>query len=299
MPDLPRPDLHLVRTAETHEGASQYALVLVAMGMNAIIGPNGQSFGVFVEQEDLKQARAELAAYDAENSGKAKEVPKSEQKPRIEAAMVYWAVLLFFFAAVRNDAFSIEWLRSGAAQAAVMTGGEWWRAVTALTLHVSSTHLLGNLVFGTFFSLQLARITGSGLAWLAMIIAGTAGNVINALVQSPAHTSIGASTALFAGIGLLAALRQYEKTANTAAKTLRAWAPLAGGFMLLAFLGFSGERTDIFAHIFGFFAGLAGGWWLGRQEKDWRTSDRFQLQCGAAAAWIVTIAWALAITTGG
>ena len=273
------------------------ALVLVAMGMTALVGPAEEGYGVFVEEDELQRAHAELSAYEAENSGPPPK-PKHEEKPRIEAAMVFWAVLLFFFAAERNGAFSAEWFRSGAAQAGLMTDGQWWRAVTALTLHLSSTHLLGNLVFGTFFSLQLARITGSGLAWLAMVAAGMAGNVINALVQSSTHTSIGASTALFAGIGLLAALRQYEKTGNAVAKTLRAWAPLAGGFMLLAFLGFSGERTDIFAHIFGFLAGLAGGWWLGRQDRDWRASDRFQVQCAMAAAWIVGIAWTLAVTVG-
>ncbi len=296
MLDAPRPGFELIRVRERREDVDQLALVLVAVGMKALVGPAEGGFGVFVEEEDVARARAELAAYDAENARSAPPVPRNEEKPRFEAAMVYWAVLLFFFAAQRNGAFSVDWLRAGAAQAGLMGEGEWWRAVTALTLHVSSTHLLGNLVFGTFFSLQLARITGSGLAWLAMLIAGTAGNVINAVVQSPNHTSIGASTALFAGIGMLAALRQSEKTGKTVAKTMRAWAPLAGGFMLLAFLGFSGERTDIFAHIFGFAAGLGGGWWLGRKDRDWRTSDRFQMQCAAAAAWILFIAWMLAIT---
>ncbi len=296
--DTPREGFELIRVRSTRRDADQLALVLVAVGMPALVGPAEGGFGVYVEEEFARRARAELAAYDAENSGPPGPKPKQEEKPRFEAAMLYWAVLFFFFAAQRNGAFSVDWFRAGAAQAGLMGQGEWWRAVTALTLHLSSTHLLGNLVFGTFFSLQLARITGSGLAWLAMLLAGIAGNAINAAVQSANHTSIGASTALFAGIGLLAALRQYEKTGNTMAKTMRAWAPLAGGIMLLAFLGFSGERTDIFAHIFGFLAGLAGGWWLGRQNRNWRESDRFQLQCAGAAVWLVIIGWALAITLG-
>ena len=61
-------------------------------------------------------------------------------------------------------------LLAGAAQAGLMLAGEWWRAVTALTLHVSSTHLLGNLVFGTVFFFLLAQMTGSGLAWLTMLL---------------------------------------------------------------------------------------------------------------------------------
>src|SRR5206468_8994785 len=33
--------------------------------------------------------------------------------------------------------------------------------------------------------------------------------------------------------------------------TLRDWAPIAGGIMLLAFLGFGDRQTDILAHVFG------------------------------------------------
>ena len=39
---------------------------------------------------------------------------------------------------------------------------------------------------------------------------------------------------------------------------VRRWAPLGGGIMLLVFLGFSGERTDIGAHVAGF--AMAASW---------------------------------------
>jgi len=80
--------------------------------------------------------------------------------------------------------------------------------VTALTLHVEGAHILGNFIFGTVFLMLLCQATGFGVAWSSAVLAETLGNVINAIAHTPAHTFIGTSIALFAAIGLLAALRQ-------------------------------------------------------------------------------------------
>ena len=286
-----------VRHCATLADAEQYMLVLVAMGIESFVKQDTNGFALFVEASEHDRAASELLAYDVENRNvKQKLEPKRLAVPRSEAAMLYWVVLLFFFAAERNHAFSIDWLRSGAAQAGLIMDGQWWRAVTALTLHVSSAHLLGNLVFGTVFSLLLAQILGSGVAWAAMIVAGTVGNIANAFLHASGHTSIGASTALFAGIGLLAALRQSEaEESKRSFRSLRRWAPLAGGFMLLAFLGFSGERTDILAHVLGFLAGLAGGWVLARFDRNWAADWLLQLKCGGFALGLLAVAWLVAI----
>ncbi len=247
-----------------------------------------------VAPEDAARANAELAAYDRENrAGPPEKEWLFPGLPRIEVAMVYWVILLFFFAAARNGAFSFDWLGEGAVQSGLMLKGEWWRAVTALCLHESGAHLLANLVFGTVFLMLLAQVTGAGVAALATLAAGAAGNVLSALVQSPAHTSIGASTAIFASLGLLAALRQVRRR-DHALSALRDWTPVAGGFALLAFLGFSGENTDILAHVLGFGSGLAAGWLLARWDRDWTVDRGVQVTCAAAAGAIVVFAWAAA-----
>ncbi len=69
-------------------------------------------------------------------------------------------VLLFFFAAARNNAFGFDWLEAGAGHAAAIAHGEVWRAVTALTLHADGGHLLGNLALGSIVALLLAQVTG-------------------------------------------------------------------------------------------------------------------------------------------
>ena len=210
--------------------------------------------------------------------------------------MVYWVVLLFFFAAARHEAFSFDWLGAGAAQAGLMLKGEWWRAVTALCLHTSGAHLLGNLVFGTVFLMLLSQVTGAGIAALAMITTGAAGNVLCALVRSPEDTSIGASTAIFAGIGLLAALRLARRQ-HFAYSALRNWTPVAGGLALLAFLGLSGENTDILAHVLGFGSGIAAGLLLARWDRDWTVDRGLQWTCAGIAGAVVVFAWVAAAIT--
>ena len=65
--------------------------------------------------------------------------------------------------------------------------------------------------------------------------------------------------------------------------------------MLLAFLGFSGERTDILAHVLGFAMGLAGGLVLSRFERNWAADLVFQLKCGVFAVGVIILAWGVAI----
>lgn len=288
-------NLVALRQCAKRQQAEQYALVLSAMGMSSSIAAEGNVTTLYVAHEDAARADDELTAYDSENR---KRLPWRGRErtafPRIEVAMIYWAVLLFFFAAARREAFSLNWVGDGAAQAGLMLQGEWWRAVTALCLHVDAEHLLANLVFGTVFLLLVAQVTGVGVAWLSMIVSGAAGNAINALVQSQTHTSIGASTAIFAGVGVLAAFRHVRR-GEQAICSLRSWVPLAGGATLLVFLGLSGERTDILAHVLGFVSGIATGWVLAKSDRDWSFDRSLQWTCAGAAGAIVAAAWLAAI----
>lgn len=148
---------------------------------------------------------------------------------------------------------------------------EWWRAVTALTLHSDNAHLLSNLGFGLFFFIPLCRRAGLGLGVALAVLAGVFGNVGNALTREAHVLSIGFSTALFGAVGVLCALtgadifrhqRRFapmRAAASGMAFTFarRLFVPLAAGMALLGFLGGGGEaRTDYAAHIWGFCCGL-------------------------------------------
>src|SRR5215216_2123249 len=149
------------RCAERRE-AELYALVLSARGISSAIVHEGAGFGLLVAPERADQTRDELTAYDAENQEGSPTTKRVRfTPPDLELILAYWAVLLFFFAAARRHFLSIDWLEIGSAQGASIRAGDWLRVVTALFLHESGSHLLGNLAFGTVFLLLCHRFSGA------------------------------------------------------------------------------------------------------------------------------------------
>ncbi len=90
-----------------------------------------------------------------------------------------------------------------------------------------------------------------------MLLAGAGGNWATALVYGSHHSSVGASTAVFGAIGLLAGLARVRRT-RRGQRGSRAWAPIAAGLALLAMIGM-GERADLVAHGLGLAVGSALG----------------------------------------
>lgn len=104
------------------------------------------------------------------------------------------------------------WKEAGALDVGrVLRNGEYWRCITALTLHADAQHFFGNLLFGGLLLGLTARRMGLGLALLLTVSAGTLGNALNVLYRPPDHVSLGFSTAVFGLAGILgadAALRE-------------------------------------------------------------------------------------------
>lgn len=276
--------------------ARSYSLTLVAVGLRAMLAHENGGFGIYVDPSDELRAGWELDQYDEEN-GTAES--KAQRKRPVftlsfsNTALVYAAVLTFLFGAARRSWLGIDWAGEGAMVAHHVTSGlELWRTVTALTLHLELAHLGSNLFFGIVFIWLLSKEAGSGVAWVSVVLAGAVGNFANALWQDPAHISIGASTAVFAAIGLLAALRHQWRPPKF---SLRYWAPLGGGFLLMAFLGFGEGNVDYGAHVFGLLAGMAGGWLLSRKDKGWFADDVRQMNGLKLAALLVAGSWGLAL----
>ena len=86
----------------------------------------------------------------------------------------------------------------------VFVFGELWRAVTSLFLHADAAHVISNSLAGVLvFSAVLSTI-GRLRGWLLLAFASIGGNLAVAAVNhSIAYRSVGASTAIFAGVGLL------------------------------------------------------------------------------------------------
>jgi membrane associated rhomboid family serine protease len=284
-----------VRRSRSRREAEQQALVLAAKGIASRLVPLPGGVAIHTAAEEAEAARRQLEAYERENAPRPIRVaPVRAGGEAWHGSVVYALVLLFFFGAERRELWSLDWLDAGAVQAGLIRAGEWWRAVTALTLHVDHAHLLGNLVAGVVIGTLTAQLLGQGLAWLAILLAGTLGNLIAALLRAPDHAAIGASTAVFGALGIVSAYtrqrRWLERHLN-----LRRLAPLGAGVLLLAYLGFGGERTDVGAHVTGFAVGLGIGWALARWFDRVPRGPRAQWVYGGLAIGLIAIAWMIAL----
>jgi rhomboid protease GluP len=156
-------------------------------------------------------------------------------------------------------------------------------------LHGGYPHLAGNMAGIAVFGTAVCNITGAGVGWLMILLTGILGNLANAALFQYGHISIGASTAVFGAVGILAAYQLYRKI-QIPGQRMRAWLPIAGGLALLAFLG-SSEHSDLTAHLFGFIAGIFLGLFYARHLRSVLTK-RHQIYCMAATIITVVLSWA-------
>jgi membrane associated rhomboid family serine protease len=282
--------------------AEEHALVLAAVGIGCTVQPLDGVVTLLVPTSEALRARQQLVQYARENHKHEVEEQHGQKHHTqhhirrfidgLPAAVGCAGVLVLLHAWSRQGTFFQNWLSAGAAQARLILGGEWWRTMTALGLHADLGHLASNVIFGIVFGLLVAQIFGSGLGWLVILLAGTAGNALNALVQPETHTAIGASTAVFAAIGILSGVMWRRKRY---ALGLRRWTPLAGGLMLLVYLGIGGERTDIGSHAAGFATGVLSGMVLAQVHDRLPQGAPPQRAFGAAAMLLFVLAWVLAL----
>ena len=178
--------------------------------------------------------------------------------------------------------------------------------MTALSLHADAAHVIGNAISGTIFGSAVSRRLGPGGALLGILLAGTFGNAANAIYHmADGHRSIGASTAVFGALGILAAIQTALIISKRHEPRRRAlgWTdilgPLVGGLALLGALGAGNDpKTDVSAHGFGFLAGLViGGVAAVFAVRDNKPSPTVQVFMGIATVALLCGGWALALYT--
>lgn len=287
-----------VRQFASRSDAEQHALVLAAAGIDCRLAAGVETIALQVVRAEVGRARRELNAYAFENRPRRSSPPIRPLLDGLDGVLVYFGILLLLYGAPRRQTFSLDWWSAGVAQAGAIVSGEWWRTLTALGLHADLEHLASNLVFGGLLGLCLTQLLGPGLTWLTVLLAGGAGNLLNALLHPATHAAIGASTAVFAALGILSALT-WRHRAGIWHHGVRRWLPLGAGIMLLAFLGFGGERTDIGAHLAGFATGVAAGTGLASFGHLIPQDTRAQQVYAVAGLTLLAAAWCLALWTHG
>jgi membrane associated rhomboid family serine protease len=267
------------------------ALVLGAMQIEHRVLELPDGCHLLVPEAGSAAAREQLRMYEIENPPRAPAVwPGAPAARGLAGICAYAAVIGVMFVVQQGYAWGLDWNSAGAVVAGRIRAGEWWRTITALTLHADGGHVAGNMVFGAFFGYLAGQHLGSGIGWLAILCAAAAGNLANAWLQLPGHRSLGASTAVFAALGLVAAhiwiiSRRFDLS------WARRWAPAVGAVALLAYTGTGDERTDIVAHLAGFVAGAVAGLALGTPKREAPSRPARQLIAGMLAALLLAASW--------
>ena len=287
-------DLRVVYESPNRAACADRALVLAAAEIpHQVLHDPGGSV-VVVPAEYSARAIREIDLYDQANP------PPIVRRPRViryqnamPGILAYILVVCGIAWLAGDSVFDMNWLRAGRVDGELIRDGEWWRAVTALTLHSGLGHLAGNLVFGVLFGLFAGRLLGSGVAWFAILLAGAGGNLLNTLLLETTHRSIGASTAVFAALGIVAGY-VWKAQLMSQERWVYRNGPIVGGLALLMYTGAGDANTDIGAHLFGFLTGFGTGMLLTRARE--RILDtKLQLRTGSATILLIIPAWAVAL----
>lgn len=290
------------RLVEIHSAppreAQKLALVLHALAIPHHLLRAGAHVHILTPEDNAAEAHRQIDQYLAEAPLRTPPATSSNQRAGLLAASA-WCAFLSAAHVLMSKSFASTWISQGVSSASDVRQGEWWRTVTALTLHADIVHLLGNLALGGLLVGLLAAEFGAGTALLLTLLGGALGNACNALIGASSHASIGASTAVFAALGVLVGGRLLLDRANL--QRGRAWVPLIAGLAILGWMGGPSDRigadglpvrTDVPAHVLGLAFGIILGLCCLSKIRA-HSHERSKL---SAAALLIILSWALALS---
>jgi rhomboid protease GluP len=268
--ETPSTPLAEVGRYERLQAARERGLVIAAMDRPHWIARQGREYVLCVEEGDREKALAALSEYEREEASRP--APLEVEPLHIPVFAVVMTVLGLILLFAIQSAIPPAWIERGVSDDLRIRAGEWWRTLTALTLHGDTQHLASNLSLGIFISAFMFSRFGVGVGLFATILSGALGNALNVWVHwYQPHRSIGSSTALFAGLGLLAGAELAARLSHQ--RTRGMWSlivPLGAGLTFLSVFGGGGVnrdgapvaeigRVDVWAHLLGLAAGLLLG----------------------------------------
>ena len=276
----------VIRSSRSLRESEEWALVLASAGIAHRLEPIGQGWTLSVPEGEVPRARETLDAFDAEEPAHARAAAAADRPVPWFLGIVVGALLLAGFAVTGTPVAGSRWFERGAVIAGLMRA-EPWRAVTALTLHLDVAHVVGNAVATAVLLPALGARLGAGVALLLTLLAGATGNVFAAMAHAPGHAAVGASTATFAALGMLGALRLCSGAAGEH-RRWKLWMAPAASLLLLVLLG-AGRGADVLAHVMGFASGAAVGFVAAVPRQP--VGPRVQWTLGVLTAVIVAVCW--------
>jgi rhomboid protease GluP len=276
--------------------ALDWSLVLVSQGIESLPERDevSEAWRLVVAPPDYTRALRVLRLYRKENPEGAWQ--QSWPWPALifdwRCLVVLLGMVLLFVveAAGRGD---LRWM--GRMDNLALRSGDWWRPLTAVTLHADLGHLAANCGIGFLFLGLAMGAFGPGVGLLASYFAGVAGFVAGVFLLPDSYRSVGASGMILGALGLLTAQWVSLVRHGLSGRQLAARG-VVSGCLLLILLGLNpAGNTDVMAHAAGFTAGLALGAILAFLPGRWVRSPWVNLLAAAVFAALVLVAWARAI----
>ena len=274
--------------------AMDWSLVLFSQGIESELheGVPGSGAELRVAVEQHARCLLILEQYQRENRHRRWQRPVPRTGFLFDWQSVGWGVLMCLFFALQSTDGSLL-ASQGQYDSVKVHAGEWWRSVTATSLHSDIRHLASNVSTGLIF-LGLAMVEyGAGQALLAMTLAGALANGVGLLLRPGPYFGLGASGAVMAALGLIAvrAFRWQEWRDRPALATARG---IVAGGLLLVLLGFS-PQGDVLVHVAGFVLGCAFGLLLKPFVGFPRRQSRWDLPAKILFTVLFSGAWYLAL----
>ncbi|HEX4421985.1 MAG TPA: rhomboid family intramembrane serine protease [Kofleriaceae bacterium] len=148
--------------------------------------------------------------------------------------------------------------RAGALVHAMIAGGEWWRLIACLFLHVGTVHFLLNALGLVVLGRLAEEMFGSARTIAVFGAAGIAGSLAS-YVASPVGISAGASGAVFGLLGAVFVEITWHRDRYLVAWKRGMWGALAAITVGQLGYGFLYPAIDQWAHAAGLVAGAAFG----------------------------------------
>lgn len=274
--------------------ALEWCAVLASQKIDFELSREGDEWQFSISPANFANAEKNITEYESERGLFDRQIQEIDTPPKpLELAnslpfVICSLFLLLFYGITGPVSMKSHFFDQGILNPkAVYKQGEWWRAITALTLHADLPHVLGNCIFLTIFATIAGMKIGPGLAVFMILLTGVLGNCSNlVLFGASSYSSLGASTAVFGALGIISMLSMLNRKKDIKFKK---WVPLAAGAAILAFTG-SSSGSDLAAHLFGFLWGVGAGAVLSRFQGE---KNNFYLQgiFYIAAFALVYFAW--------
>ena len=131
-----------------HRGpVAEAAFVLTAVDVPHQVLDDGGYWQLWVPAADAPRAQHQIMSYWQENQHVAQRPPQS---PAVDSGLIgiLGYLLVIWSLPWLQSIYFGPWQDQGVMAAGAVMGGQWWRCITALTLHSDIGHIVSNSAFG-------------------------------------------------------------------------------------------------------------------------------------------------------